>query len=320
MTSILTITLNPSVDFFSEAELVRPVRKIRTLNERRDPGGGGVNVARIVTALGGQAEAVFLAGGATGMLLDTLLGREGIPRRPLPVAADTRIAFTVFERSSGLDYRFVPTGFAVREEELRPCLDAVEAHRGGYVVASGSLPQGAPPDILARMADIAAARGARFVLDSSGEGLRVTLEKSRVFLVKPSIGELEQLVGRKLDEDGMRAAAAELVSRGAAEIVAVTMGAEGAFLATASGTLRVAAPRVTVRSAVGAGDSFVGAMVWALAHDWALEGAFRLGIAAGAAAVTTPGTQLCSGEDIRNLYPMAGGRPTDARAGTDDRG
>lgn len=53
MTAILTITLNPTVDIFSEADLVRPVRKIRTLNERRDPGGGGVNVARVITAMGG---------------------------------------------------------------------------------------------------------------------------------------------------------------------------------------------------------------------------------------------------------------------------
>lgn len=112
----------------------------------------------------------------------------------------------------------------------------------------------------------------------------------------------------------MRAAAAELVGRGVAEIVAVTMGAEGALLASASGTLRVAAPHVTARSAVGAGDSFLGAMVWALAHDWALEGAFRLGIAAGAAAVTTPGTQLCRSEDIRKFFPMAGGKVDDAQS------
>src|SRR5690606_19664751 len=128
---------------------------------------------------------------------------------------------------------------------VQPCLDAVLAHRGRFVVASGSLPEGAPPDVFAQMANATADKGGRFVLDSSGDGLSATLEKSRVYLVKPSIGELEQLVGRKLDEDGVQAAAAELVSRGVAEIVAVTMGAEGALLASASGTLRVAAPHVT---------------------------------------------------------------------------
>ena len=307
MTSVLTITLNPTVDIFSEAEVVRPVRKVRTAQERRDPGGGGVNVARVITALGGQAEAVFLAGGATGMLLDTLLEREGVARRALPAAADTRIAFTVFERASGLDYRFVPSGFTTSEDELRPCIAAVEAHDGAYLVASGSLPEGAPTDIYARMADIAAARGARFILDSSGDGLRVTLERSRVFLVKPSIGELEQLVGHELDDDGVHEAASALVRRGAAEIVAVTLGAQGALVASAEGVLRLSAPHVAARSAVGAGDSFLAAMVWALAQGWTRDAAFRLAIAAGAAAVTLPGTQPCRREDVRAFEHLMDG-------------
>jgi 6-phosphofructokinase 2 len=133
-------------------------------------------------------------------------------------------------------------------------------------------------------------------------GLQATLEKSRVFLVKPSLGELEKLVGRKLDENGARQAAADIVARGAAEIVAVTMGADGALLATSSGVLRVPAIPVRVRSAVGAGDSFLGAMVWALSQGKAPEEAFRFGIAAGAAKVMTPGTKPCKRSDVLDLF------------------
>ena len=128
------------------------------------------------------------------------------------------------------------------------------------------------------------------------------MEKSRVFLVKPSLGELEKLVGRKLDENGARQAAADIVARGAAEIVAVTMGADGALLATSSGVLRVPAIPVRVRSAVGAGDSFLGAMVWALSQGKATEEAFRFGVAAGAAKVMTPGTKLCKRSDVLDLF------------------
>lgn len=309
MTSILTITLNPTIDIYSEADAVRPVHKVRTTGERRDPGGGGINVARLITMMGGDAEAVFLAGGATGVLLDRLLKQEGVPRRALPIASDTRIAFTIFERSSGLDYRFVPSGLAVTRKELEPCLAAVAAHEGGYVVASGSLPDGVPSDIYAQMAAMAEARGAKFILDSSGAGLRVTLEKARVFLVKPSIGELEQLVGSKLDEDGVRQAAMSLVERGAAEMVAVTIGPRGAILASAQGVIRVLSPHVKARAAVGAGDSFLGAMVWALSHGRPIEEALRLGTAAGAAAVMSPGTQLCRREDIFALYAMTADDP-----------
>lgn len=305
MSRILTITLNPTVDISSEAEVVRPTRKTRTANTRYDPGGGGINVARVITTLGGDAEAVFLAGGEMGSLLGRLLGEEGIHRQPVAIAGQTRIGIVIYEKATGLEYRFVPEGPPVKPDELRPCLDAVESHGGGYVVASGSLPAGVPDDIYAQMAERAAARGVKFILDSSGAGLKTTLEKARVFLVKPSSEELEQLVGRKLDEGGIRQAASEIVSRGAAELVAVTLGADGALLVSASGILRMAAIHVRVRSAVGAGDSFVGAMVWALSQAKPTEEAFRFGVAAGAAAVMTPGTQLCKRADVFELFAKA---------------
>lgn len=302
MTQILTITLNPAVDLSSVAPAVRHTRKIRTTDERCDPGGGGINVARVIAALGGEAEAVFLAGGEIGSLLGRLLRDEGICCHAVPIAGQTRIGFSVREQDTGLEYRFVPKGPKVSDDELQPILDIVGNHQADYVVVSGSLPAGAPADIYARMAELTAARGARFVLDSSGEGLRTTLERSRVFLVKPSLGELEQLVGKKLDEDGVRRAAADLVERGAAELVAATMGIEGAVLASAEGIVRVPAIHVSVRSAVGAGDSFLAAMTWAVSQGWTTEDAFRFGIAAGAAAVMTPGTELCRNADVNPLY------------------
>ena len=301
MTQILTVTLNPTVDISSKADVVRPTRKTRTSNTRYDPGGGGINVARVVATLGGNAEAIFLAGGEMGMLLDRLLGEEGIRRLVFPIAGQTRIGVMVQEQTTGLEYRFVAEGPAVQPGELQPCLEAAVSHGGSYVVASGSLPAGVPGDTYVRMADAVSSRGARFVLDSSGPGLRTTLEKSRVFLVKPSLGELEKLVGQKLNEDGVRRAAADIVARGAAQIVAVTMGADGALMATSSGILRVPATPVRVRSAVGAGDSFLGAMTWSLSQGNLPEEAFRLGIAAGAAKVMTPGTKLCKRSDVFDL-------------------
>jgi len=309
MTPILTICLNPAVDLSSEAELVRPVRKIRTTNENYDPGGGGINVARTIMALGGEAEALFLAGGTIGVLLDDLVDRSGVPHHRFPIKGSTRMAYTVHERKTGLEYRFVPTGPTVEPAELEPCLDFLRAYDGHYVVASGSLPGGAPDDILAKMADIAASKGVRFILDSSGAGLRTTLDRSRVYLVKPSRGELEELVGHELDEPGIRAAALDLVKRGAAELIAVTMGAEGAFLASADGAIRVPAIHVAVCSAVGAGDSFLGAMTLALTEGRSGEDALRFGIAAGAAAVMMPGTTLCRRDDVLRLYGHLRDRP-----------
>jgi 6-phosphofructokinase 2 len=301
MTRILTITLNPTVDASSEAEVVTPTRKIRMSNTRYDPGGGGINVARVIAMFGGDAEAIFLAGSEIGLLLDRLLGEEGIQRHIVPIMGQTRIAVTVLEKTSGLEYRFVPEGPSVRPEELRACFELISLQSCNYVVISGSLPLGVPDDTYVRIVESAASKGARVVLDSSGLGLQKTLEKSHVFLVKPSRGELEKLVGRKLDESGIRDAAVAIVKRRAAELVAVTLGADGALLAAPSGVLRIPAVPVRVRSAVGAGDSFLGAMTWALSEGKASEEAFRLGIAAGAAAAMTPGKKLCRRSDVYDL-------------------
>lgn len=300
--SILAIALNPAVDISGEADGVQHTRKVRTRNDRFDPGGGGINVARVVSMFGGDAEALFLAGGEMGALLERLLKEKGIRYRALPIAGQTRVSFTVRDLNTGHEYRFVPKGPAVSPQETRACLDAVASRKVDYLVASGSLPDGCPPDIYVRMAELAAARGTRFVLDSSGDGLRATLEGARVFLVKPSIGELEQFAGRRLSEGDVHKVARDLVARGAAELVAVTMGSGGALLASAEGLLRLPAIHVSERSAVGAGDSFLGGMVWALSEGWPIVDAFRFGVATGAAAVMTPGTELCRREDAVALF------------------
>lgn len=307
MQSILAIALNPAVDISGEADGVQHTRKVRTTNDRFDPGGGGINVARVVSTFGGDAEALFLAGGEMGALLERLVAEKGVRYLALPIAGQTRVSFTVRDRATGHEYRFVPKGPPVSAEETLACLDIVASRRADYLVASGSLPDGCPSDIYVHMARLSAERGTRFVLDSSGEGLRATLEGSRVFLVKPSIGELEQFAGRRLGEDGVHRVARDLVARGAAELVAVTMGAGGALLASAEGVLRLPAIHVSERSAVGAGDSFLGGMVWALSEGWPVVDAFRFGVATGAAAVMTPGTELCRREDALALFEGADG-------------
>jgi len=302
MTDILTVTLNPALDVAGETGTIRATRKVRTANERYDPGGGGLNVARVVVELGGAAEALFIAGGETGDLLERLVRQHGLKARRIAVDGLTRIGFTIRETSTGLEYRFVPEGQKVPAAAIEACLDAVAGHESRYVVASGSLPAGAPPDILARMARLAAARGARFVLDSSGAGLSETLGQAPVHLVKPSRGELERLVGRPLEIEAAGEAAAAMVSRGEADIVAVTLGADGAILADRDGVEILPAIHVRVRSTVGAGDSFVAAMTLALARGEPPRAAFRLGIAAGAAAAMTPGTELCRAADVARLH------------------
>ena len=241
-------------------------------------------------------------------MLDDLLDSAAVPRKRVPIQDHTRISHTIYERSSGQEYRFVPAGPLVQESEWRALLTALEDLDCDYLVASGSLPRGAPEDLYATVADIARRKGVKLVLDTSGIALRAGL-KHGVHLLKPSLGELEALLTRKLpDPAEQEAAAQELVSSGAAELVALTLGRDGALLATSGGTLRLAALEVIAKSAVGAGDSFLAAMTLGLAQGRSAEDAFGYGMAAGAAAVLSVGTGLCRREDVERLYGELKGR------------
>jgi len=303
MPKIVTLTLNPAIDGSCEADRVFPTHKVRTRGEKYDPGGGGINVARVASRLGGDAHACYLAGGVTGTVLDSLLDAHGLSRTRMDIADHTRVSLAVHELETGLEYRFVPEGPSVAEAEWRSCLDAIARIDGHYLVASGSLPRGVPDDFYCRLAEVAAGRGAKFVLDTSGEALARTLACGGVFLVKPSIGEFERYVGQALpDMEAIAVAALSIVREGKADHVAVTMGHRGALLADRSGAYSLPAVPVEAKSAVGAGDSFVAAMTLGFARGWSAMEAFRFGLAAGTAAVLSPGTDLCRGEDVEEMF------------------
>lgn len=305
MRDIATLTLNPTIDVAYEVDRVFHTHKIRTLNEHYDPGGGGINVARVFVRLGGNARCFYLSGGATGPALDGLLDLHQLVRDRIPIKGQTRVCTTILEHESGKEYRFIPPGPTIAPEEWQECLDRLAEASCSYIVASGSLPPGVPEDFYARVAAIAGRRGMKMILDSSGRGLSGGLVEGKIFLLKPSRGELQQLAGEELDNfERIASAAMEIVSKGQAEYVAVTLGHEGALLAHKSGTLHLPALAIEAKSAVGAGDSFLAAMVFALSSDWNPVEAFRFGIAAGAAALLTQGTNLCQPDDIRRLFPL----------------
>jgi 6-phosphofructokinase 2 len=299
--AIVTLTLNPAVDASSEAQTIQPIRKIRTSAERFDPGGGGINAARVIRELGGRAFAVYLAGGVPGDVLDDLVRNAGLRFHRIHLAEPTRVSHVVFAHDSGQEYRFTPEGPRVGEAEWQAALEFLEVLDFDYLLASGSLPRGVPSDFYPRVAEIAARKGARLVADTSGPALAQVIEHG-AHLVKPSVGELEGVLGAELRERrALEAAAVELVGRGKVDLLAVTLGKDGALLASRHCTVFLPSPDVPVRSAVGAGDSFIAAMTLALARGAEPEAAFVQGVAAGAATVTTPGTELCHRADVERL-------------------
>lgn len=304
MAEILTVTLNPAVDVASSVELIEPTRKLRCTVARRDPGGGGINVARVLQRLGGDCLALYLAGGVTGRVLQDLLAAEQVAGLCIRIDGETRENFSVFETSTGREFRFVLPGPTVTEREWQSCSAYVDALNPAprYIVLSGSLPPGAPIDIYARIASSARGRGSRVVLDTSGPALAAALEVG-VFLVKPSLNELRGLTGKPLvEEQEWCEAARQIVQDGQASIVALTLGDQGALVVTGERTLRAPAFPVQVSSSIGAGDSFVAAMVWALNRGSSLDDAFRYALAAASATLLVAGTGLCKQADVERFY------------------
>lgn len=309
MTAVLTLTVNPSIDLGAATEKVMPTRKLRCDAVQRDPGGGGVNVARVICHLGGDCRALFTAGGSPGELLGRLLQAEGIPGEAIAIADDTREDFTVLERASGEQFRFVLPGPTLQGDEIERLLrrtdESLRQYRPAWLVASGSLPPGAPADLYKHVGALARAHDARYVVDTSGPALAAAVDVGGLFLIKPSLRELRELtrVSAQDDPDG-RNAALDLVRRGGVRHVALTLGDAGALLINDDGVFKATAPTVAVASTIGAGDSFLGGLLWRLAEGDDVVTAFRYGVAAGTAAVMNAGTAHCRREDVEALFPQ----------------
>lgn len=304
MRDILTLTMNPAVDITTSAGAVVATHKIRCGASQSHPGGGGINVARVVQRLGGDCTALFPGGGSSGEVLKRLLDDENIPSLCIAIPGDTRESFSIRESSTGLEYRFVLPGPYMEPPQWQAGLDLVASLHPAprFVVASGSLPPGVPTDFYARLAQLVRSKGGQCVLDTSGPALAAALDEG-VYLVKPSLRELRELVGQPLEtQTQWLEAARDLVSCGKTHIVVLSMGQDGAWLVTSSESCFAPALPVQVVSAIGAGDSFVGGMVWALARGLTVRAAFRYGVAAASAAVLSIGTGLCSRADVMRLH------------------
>ncbi|MEF8865914.1 MAG: 1-phosphofructokinase family hexose kinase [Salinibacter sp.] len=304
MPSIVTLTLNPAVDKNTRVDQVVAEDKLRCEAPSREPGGGGLNVSRVIGRLGGQSTAVYTSGGLTGRILQDLLDAEALDHTPLPVDEWTRENLIVYETSTDRQFRFGMPGPTLTDGEIDACLNTLRGLDPApeYLVASGSLPPGAPDDTYAAVAEAAHALGAKPILDTSGAALRAAMDADW-YLLKPNLRELQQLAGDDLATEAERIDAARaFIDRGWCRGVVLSMGASGALLVTADRAAHVRSPTVPIASRVGAGDSMVGGLTVALARGQDLPDAVRFGVAAGAAAVMTPGTELCHQDDTERLF------------------
>ena len=300
---ILTITCNPAVDKSVSIEFLAPEKKLPCSSPKFDPGGGGINIARVIRKLGGEVRAVFFTGGQNGVRLREMLDDEAVSYEAIPIRNDTRENLAVFDMRANAQYRFIMPGPEVYEEEWSKLIAFAAALTGlDYIIASGSLSPGMPLDFYARIAAIAKQKNARCIIDASGPPLQNALAEG-LFLIKPNLAELCFLAGLrdKPAENEIALAARDLINRYGCKHVVVSQGAAGALLVTGEMTLQLKAPVVKTRGTVGAGDSLVGGIVYALSHGKNIVEAVKFGVICGTASTLQEGTGLCSPADIERL-------------------
>lgn len=305
MPAIITVTFNPAIDKSTTVPALIAEKKLQCTTPFYEPGGGGINVARAVRKLGGKAIAYYLAGGYTGKMFTQLLREEGVEVAVTETNKSTRENLIVFETASQQQYRFGMPGPVITKAEWQECLTGIENITvADFIVASGSLPKGAPADIYAQIADIAQKKNAKLIVDTSGEALKQAVGAG-VYLIKPNLGELALLVGKeKLNIERVDDAAREVIDQGRCEIVVVSMGAAGAMLVTRDLAMHIMPPAIKIKSTVGAGDSMVAGIVHSLSQNKSIKEAARYGVACGTAATMNPGTELCRKEDADHLYKL----------------
>lgn len=302
---IITITLNPALDVTTQTAALMPDKKLRCSPPIVEPGGGGVNVSRAIRELGGDSVAFVLLAGAAGAQYRAMLDHSGISYRVWMGEGETRSSLTVMETAAKRHYRFVFPGPAQNPGAADAVLGAIRSSIAAschYVVGSGSLPPGLSEDFYKRLATYCRDTGRLFILDSSREPLKQGLT-GRPFLVKLNHIEAQELVGGpSLAERSAIELGRHLRARYMIDAVIITLGPDGAALVSAHEEAHIRPPAMEVECAVGAGDSFVAALVLRLQAGASLPQACRYGVAAAASAVTTPASQLCRRVQTEEIF------------------
>lgn len=301
---IVTLTLNPVIDKSVSVAGISPNTKLRCSSPTYDAGGGGINVSRALKKLGMESLCMYLAGGPTGEHLHQILDKTGIDQLVVPIKGWTRDNLAVTDTTTNLQYRFGVPGPQVVKEEWETLLIELEKNleEGDYLVASGKLPPGMPDDFYVLVAEIAKSKKVRFILDTSGAAL-IKATKSKVFMLKPNLGELSTLCGvTSISAMELEPLAKKFLEEHDCEILVVSLGPKGALLATKDLIEHIPAPTVLQKSTIGAGDSMVAGMVVSLLKGKTYSEMVKYGVACGTAATMHEGTQLCNKDDADNLY------------------
>lgn len=304
MAKIVTITLNPALDCSSTTPRIIADGKLRCSAPIFEPGGGGINVSRVIHRLGGSSVAIYPAGGSAGDTLTQLLITEGINTAPLASAQWTRQNLNVVTTQDNAQYRFIMPGAELSDIEQATLISMLDAHSNAdYCVISGSISDAMSDELLTKIIQSCQLHSIKVIFDGSGSALEKAVKGGGLYLIKPNANELAALTGAEyLQPEELETKARQIIGLGQAQVVIVSLGPQGALLVTKDICEQIIPPRVQKNSTVGAGDSMVGATITALSEGLSIREATRRGVAAGTAATMNHGSELCKASDVATIY------------------
>jgi 1-phosphofructokinase family hexose kinase len=302
MNMIYTLTLNPAVDRELTVPAIEYDSVLRASESRVDFGGKGFNVSRLLRGLGAESTAVGFLGGKAGEILQDGLKSLGIGAEFVWVPGETRTNISIVTQSGGHYIKVNEKGPLVDSAKQQELLDKIAAlaQPGDWWVLAGSLPPGCAEDFYARIVAVLNEHGSLSLLDTTGESLRLGCAENP-YLVKPNAEEARALTKLPVETPAEIAAVAAEIRRMGAQNVVISMGKAGALLQTAEGTLLTKSPKIKEKNPIGAGDSMVGGLVWALTRGLALKESLGWGVASGAATASLSGTEVGSQKLIEKL-------------------
>lgn len=300
---IITVTLNPGLDYILQIEKLALKETQRAQNTFLYAAGKGVNVSRMLTRFGVQTSAWGFVGGNNGNIFRSILEKEGINSNFIPCKDETRMNVIITELCSYNQLRISPKGPDIEEEELKTLNRRMEnlPEEVEFVCFGGSLPQGVPDDIYKHLINMVQSKGIKCILDTSKNALTHGIE-AKPYLIKPNLHELNQITGGKVEKiEDIKKEAAKIVKNGVQNVI-VSLGEEGAIFVNRNKITHALAPKVNSKSKVGAGDSMVAGLIYGIHRALSEEDVIKYGIAFGTAAVLTTGTELACQDDIMNLF------------------
>jgi 6-phosphofructokinase 2 len=300
---LYTITLNPALDRTIWLDRLQDDITNRIEREERFPGGKGIGVSRVLTALGVYNCALGFAGGFHGAELEARLLERGVQCDFTPIEEETRSNIVIHEQSTGRQLLLSSKGPHIYPEELsRFCSDLMTIEDSTLVSIGGSLPEGVEPAMYHTIISNLSQQGTKVILDAEGEALEAGLS-AHPYAIKPNLRELSFAIGRKLSDLNEIIEAAEKLREKGATLVLVSMGAKGILLVTKKARFHAVPPTVPVKNTVGAGDSAVAGFMYGIHRGYELEKCLRYAVAAGTATTLREGTALAEREDVMRLFP-----------------